>query len=257
MLELSHVSKSFASSLFSRQRVRAVDDVSFRVPDGLAFGILGNSGCGKTTLARMMLGLTRPDSGQILLDGEDLFAGDLRRTRRRIQLLFQHPESALDPNMRVRDSLLEPLLAHRLCATPAEREERLRRAMALTLIDEGLLGRYPHQISGGEAQRVCVARALLLEPKILVLDEPTSMLDVSVQAEIFSLLQSLRASLNLTCILISHDLAVLRCFADELAVMQDGRIIEQGPPERLFSRPEQPFTRQLVENDRYFHDTDT
>lgn len=255
MLELSHVSKSFASRLFGAKRIPAVEDVSFTVPDGSAFGILGNSGCGKTTLARMILGLIRPDRGQILLDGEVLSACSgkkLRLARRRIQLLFQHPESALDPNMRVWDSLAEPLTAHRLCRSRREREAAVRRVMELALIDEALLGRYPHQISGGEAQRVCVARALLLEPKVLVLDEPTSMLDVSVQAEIFSLLRTLRSTLGLTYILISHDLAVLRRSVDELAVMQDGRIIERGPAETLFSSPQQAFTKLLVENDRYF-----
>lgn len=256
MLELSHVSKTFASNLFTRQRIRAVEDVSLRVADGSAFGILGNSGCGKTTLARMMLGLIRPDSGHILLDGEDISAlsgKKLRLARQQIQLLFQHPESALDPNMRVRDSLMEPLIAHHLGVDREDREQRLRRAMELAFLDQGLLSRYPHQISGGEAQRVCVARALLLEPKVLVLDEPTSMLDVSVQAEIFSLLQSLKESLRLTCILISHDLAVLRCFVDDLAIMQDGHIVEQAPPDVLFSAPQHEFTRQLVENDHYFH----
>lgn len=255
MLELSHVSKSFASRLFGTKRVTAVEDVSFQVPDGRAFGILGNSGCGKTTLARMILGLIHPDSGQVLLDGEPLsaFSGSrLRQARRQIQLLFQHPESALDPNMRVGDSLAEPLTAHRICRSREEKEAAIRRVMELALIDEVLLGRYPHQISGGEAQRVCVARALLLEPKVLVLDEPTSMLDVSVQAEIFSLLRTLRSSLGLTYILISHDLAVLRHAVDELAVMQDGRIIEQGTPDALFSAPKQEFTKRLVENDRYF-----
>ena len=255
MLELSHVSKSFASHLFARGRVQAVEDVSLYVPGGSAFGILRNSGCGKTTLARMMLGLIRPDSGQILLDGEDLSAlsgRKLRLVRRKIQLLFQHPESALDPNMKVRDSLMEPLLVHHIGSDGEEREARLRRVLELAYIDRGLLDRYPHQISGGEAQRICVARALLLEPKVLVLDEPTSMLDVSVQAEILSLLQTLRATLRVTCVLISHDLAVLRCFADQLAVMLDGRIVEQAPPEVLFVAPQHPFTRQLVENDRYF-----
>ena len=254
MLEVSHVSKSFAQTLFTRQQVRAVDDVSFCVADGTAFGILGNSGCGKTTLARMMLGLIRPDAGHIRLDGRDIFSlsgEQLRLERRKIQLLFQHPESALDPNMKIRDSLLEPLLAHRIGTDREDRERRVLRAMELTYLDAGLLERYPHQISGGEAQRACVARALLLEPKILVLDEPTSMLDVSVQAEIFSLLQNLRESLDLTCVLISHDLAVLRCFADELAVMKDGRIVEQAAPERLFSMPQHEFTRELIRNFEY------
>lgn len=148
---------------------------------------------------------------------------------------------------------MEPLIAHHLGVDREDREQRLRRAMELAFLDQGLLSRYPHQISGGEAQRVCVARALLLEPKVLVLDEPTSMLDVSVQAEIFSLLQSLKESLRLTCILISHDLAVLRCFVDDLAIMQDGHIVEQAPPDVLFSAPQHEFTRQLVENDHYFH----
>ena len=255
MLELVHLRKTFAGRLFGPKRVTAVADVSLRVPDGTAFGILGNSGCGKTTLARMIPGLIRPDSGEVLLDGEPLSACTgqrLRLARRRVQLLFQHPESALDPNMRIRDSLEEPLIAHRLCGGREAREEKLRQIAELTRIDRGLLDRYPHQISGGEAQRVCIARALLLEPKVLILDEPTSMLDVSVQAEIFSLLQRLRDSLGLTCLLISHDLSVLRRTVDELAVMQAGRIIEQGEPEALFSAPKEEFTRQLVENDRYF-----
>ncbi len=254
MLRVVHVSKTFAAGPFSQKRISAVNDVSFHVPAKTSFGILGNSGCGKTTLARMMLGLIRPDSGHILVDGEDITArrSQLQRQRRTIQLLFQHPESALDPHLRIQDSLLEPLLAHRLAPDSETRQRKLEQVMALTRISTGLLGRYPHQISGGEAQRICIARVLLLEPKILVLDEPTSMLDVSVQAEIFALLRSLQSSLGLTYVLISHDLEIMRRFTDHLAVMQNGRFVEQGPPDFLFDCPRHPFTKELVENERFF-----
>lgn len=254
MLELSHVTKTFSVSPFSKKRIRAVDDISFHVSAGTSFGILGNSGCGKTTLARMMLGLIRPDSGHILVNGEDitLHHENILRQRRTIQLLFQHPESALDPHLRIRDSLIEPLIAHRLTSDKQEQQRRLQEAMDLTHISASLLDRYPHQISGGEAQRICIARVLLLGPKIIVLDEPTSMLDVSVQAEIFALLRSLQESLGLTYVLISHNLEIMRRFTDQLAVMQNGHFVEQGTPESIFSCPQHTFTQQLVENNLYF-----
>lgn len=250
MLEVKHLSKSFTSGIVTKRRVEAVSDVSFRIPDGKTFGIVGNSGCGKSTIARMLLSLLRPDQGSIQIDGLDLLSADrktARRLTRTIQMIFQHPESSLDPGKKIRASLLEPMKIHRMYDAPGRMERLLERLRLVDLSPE-LLSRYPHQLSGGEAQRVMIARALTLEPRILVLDEPTSMLDVSVQAQVMCLLKELQEKMGLSYLFISHDMDVVRWFCQDIAVMREGRFVEMGAVEEILSSPQDPFTRELLES---------
>ena len=201
MLKVSHICKTFTGGIIRKTRVNAVKDVSFTIRDGETFGIVGNSGCGKSTIANMLLSLIKPDSGTIEIDGT-------------IQIIFQHPETSLDPAKKIGYSLEEPMIIHKMY-DKAGRKKRVKE----------LLDRYPHQISGGEAQRIMIARALSLDPKILILDEPTSMLDVSVQAQIMTLLKELQEKLGLSYLFISHDLDVVRWFCDEVAVMEEGECV--------------------------------
>ena len=224
MLKVSHISKTFTGGIIKKTRVEAVKDVSFTVQDGKTFGIVGNSGCGKSTIANMLLSLIKPDSGTIEIDGT-------------IQIIFQHPETSLDPAKKIGYSLEEPMIIHRMY-DKAGRKARVRE----------LLDRYPHQISGGEAQRIMIARALSLDPKILILDEPTSMLDVSVQAQVMTLLKELQEKLGLSYLFISHDLDVVHWFCDEIAVMEEGKFVETGRTEDVIGHPKMEFTKKLVEN---------
>ena len=250
MLEVENISKTFSAGIVHRRVVRAVADVSFAIPEQKTFGIVGNSGCGKTTIARMLLSLTKPDSGRILIDGENILTAEARERKnltRKIQIIFQHPESSLDPGRKIGYSLREPMRIHRLYS-PVEQENRLRYLLDLVELDEKLLDRYPHQISGGEAQRLMIARALTLDPAILVLDEPTSMLDVSIQAQVMRLLRELQQQLKLSYLFISHDIGVVRWFCDEIAVMKDGRFLECGPAQALLEHPQEDFTKELLES---------
>lgn len=248
MLEVREVSKTFENRLFSKEKIQAVKQVSFTLEAGKTLGIAGNSGCGKSTLVRMIAGLIPMDSGEILLHGEPMSRMKGRKQRSRmVQMIFQHPESALDPSMRVRDSLLEPLRIHGEGREKGREQKKLEEVMELVHIEEGLLDRYPHQISGGEAQRVCIGRMLMLEPEIVLLDEPTSMLDVSVQAYIMNLLKELQKKTGFSYLFISHDLEILRWICDDILIMKEGEIIERGKPEEIFSHPVHPFTKELVE----------
>jgi len=249
MLEVRHLSKTFPNGLLGRQVTRAVRDVSFTVDKGTTLGLAGSSGCGKSTIARLILRLIEPDGGSVRLDGVELTAlrgRELRPYRAQIQLITQHPESAMDPSRRIYYTMEEPLKIFRRGDRDARREQ-IRRAFDLVGVSEGLFSRYPHEISGGEAQRIAIARALLLEPRVLILDEPTSMLDVSIQAHIMTLLRELQEKLGLTYLFISHDIEVIGWFCDRVAVMRQGEIVEQGETRRLLEHPEHPFTRDLVE----------
>ena len=230
MLKVSHISKTFTGGIIKKTRVEAVKDVSFTVQDGKTFGIVGNSGCGKSTIANMLLSLIKPDSGTIEIDGT-------------IQIIFQHPETSLDPAKKIGYSLEEPMIIHRMYD-----KARVRELLDLVDLGEELLDRYPHQISGGEAQRIMIARALSLDPKILILDEPTSILDVSVQAQVMTLLKELQEKLGLSYLFISHDLDVVRWFCDEIAVMEEGKFVETGRTEDVIGHPKMEFTKKLVEN---------
>jgi peptide/nickel transport system ATP-binding protein len=227
--------------------VRAVDGVSFSVRRGEAFGLVGESGCGKSTVARAVLRLIEPDGGTVHFDGEDVRGarGDrLARLRRRMQMIFQDPYSSLNPRRTIGQALTEPLRVHGLASG------RAARARAAALLDEvgmppSALDRYPHEFSGGQRQRVGIARALTVEPELLIADEPVSALDVSVQAQVLLLLRDLQRRRNLAFVFVSHDLGVVRWFCDRVAVMYLGRIVEEGAVGEVFAAPLHPYAQVL------------
>ncbi|MBT1426163.1 dipeptide ABC transporter ATP-binding protein [Dickeya dianthicola] len=231
------------------QLFRAVDAVSFSVAPGTTHAIVGESGSGKTTTARMILGFQRPTAGRILIDGTDItrLRGEaLRQFRQTIQLVYQNPFSSLDPSQRLFDIVEEPLRNFNRY-TRTERANRVHEIFERVALPASLLQRRPAELSGGQRQRVAIARALVLEPKVLVLDEAVSALDVTVQAQILRLLEELQASLGLTYLFISHDLAVVRQIADTVSVLYHGKQVESGPVEQIFARPAERYTRELID----------
>ena len=231
----------------TRAWVRAVDDVSFEVAPGETLGIVGESGCGKSTLARLLLRLIEPDAGVVRFDGEDVLAASpsrMKRLRRDMQLVFQDPYASLNPRLTIEDTVAFSLLVH---GTPrAEAEERTRALRGRVGLDPRLHGRrYAHELSGGQRQRVMIALALVLDPKLRVLDEPVSALDVSVQAQVLNLLRDLKAERALTYVLISHDLNVIEYVSDRVLVMYLGEVVETGTAEALSQSPKHPYTQAL------------
>ena len=229
-----------------RRRLLAVDEVSFTLPKGTTFALVGESGCGKSTVARLAVGLYRPSSGTIRFEGQELSAARAQPAlRRRINMIFQDPYASLNPRWRVADIVAEPLRAFRMARGGAV-EQRVGSLLQQVGLAAGDGAKYPHQFSGGQRQRISIARALASEPDFLVCDEPTSALDVSVQAQILNLMRELQSRLGLSYLFISHNLAVVRQMADQLGVMYLGRIVEQGPAEVIFTAPRHPYTRMLL-----------
>ncbi|MDQ4132143.1 MAG: ATP-binding cassette domain-containing protein [Actinomycetota bacterium] len=227
--------------------VRAVDGVDLAVDRGQTLGLVGESGCGKTTTGHALLRLVEPTGGHIEFDGQDITSirGDeLRRLRRRMQLVFQDPYSSLDPRQSVGSILAEPLRAHRVPA--AERAQQVRELLDMVALPAGSVRRYPHEFSGGQRQRIGLARALALRPDLVVLDEPVSALDVSIQAQVVNLLEELQDRLGVAYVFIAHDLAVVRHVSDRVAVMYLGVIVEESPVERLYASPLHPYTVALL-----------
>jgi len=248
VIECRDVTRVFriGKGLFSEKKdLRAVDGVSFSVHRGEVFAIVGESGCGKTTLAKMVLNLLAPSSGEILIDGVSTAAVDRKEVARRIQPVFQDPYSSLNPRKTVGQIVSLPLDVHRI-GTPAERADRVAEMVSLVGLPRRVLHAYPSQLSGGQRQRVAIARALVMRPEIVICDEPTSALDVSVQAQILNLLMDLRETLNLTYVFISHDLGVVEHMSDRVAVMYMGRLAELSEAEKLFHHPRHPYTRTLL-----------
>ncbi len=230
--------------------IRAVDGVDLCVQAGATVALVGESGCGKTTVGRSILRLVEPQAGRVRFEGEDLLAlprPQLRSLRRRLQIVFQDPLAALDPRLRVRDAVAEGMETYGIGADRIEREARVAALLERVGLDSSLLGRFPHELSGGQRQRVCIARALAVEPRLLICDESVSALDVSIQAQILNLLRDLRAELGLSYLFISHDLGVVRQLADRVAVMYLGQIVEEGPTEQVLGDPQHPYTRALLE----------
>jgi oligopeptide/dipeptide ABC transporter ATP-binding protein len=229
--------------------VRAVDDVSFQVDAGRTLALVGESGCGKTTVGRSLLRLVEPQAGQVWFEGADLLSlprAELRPLRRRIQIVFQDPMASLDPRMRVRDLVAEGMQVHGIGANEPERTERVAAHLQRVQIDPRQMWRYPHEFSGGQRQRIGIARALAVEPRLLVCDEATSALDVSIQSQVLNLLRDLQQELGLTYLFITHDLGVVRYLADRVAVMYLGQIVEEAETEALFRAPQHPYTQALL-----------
>ena len=229
--------------------VQALQGVSFTLQAGRSLGIVGESGSGKSTLARLVMALDTPTAGRVLMQGRDLHAmnaADLRRARRDFQMVFQDPYGSLDPRQTVERIVTEPLRAQRE-GTPADTRARAAEVLESVGLRITDLDKYPHEFSGGQRQRIAIARALITRPRLIVADEPVSALDVSVQAQVLNLMQDLQAQYGVTYLLISHDLAVVHHLCDEVAVLWQGRIVEQGPPDRLFRDPQHPYTRSLLD----------
>jgi peptide/nickel transport system ATP-binding protein len=249
-LETRAVQRTFSvgDGLFRRRRtLNAVNGVSLTVPRGAIVGLVGESGCGKTTLARMLLGLLAPTGGEILLDGQPVHTLPRKEIARRVQPIFQDPYSSLNPRKTVQSIISLPLRVHGV-GNRAEQERRVLDLMDRVGLARRMARSYPNQLSGGQRQRVAIARALVMRPQVVICDEPTSALDVSVQSQILNLLQDLQQELNLTYLLISHNLAVVRHMATHVAVMYLGRIVEEAPTDLLFRQPRHPYTRALLES---------
>ncbi len=253
LLSVQGLSKSFAvgGGLFSRdaRRVHAVRDVSFEIARGETLGLVGESGCGKSTLGRCVLRLIEPSEGRVQFGDQDvttLPAAPLRALRRRMQIVFQDPQSSLNPRMTVRAAIGEALRVHGLVASASEEEARVGALLARVGLRPEHMHRYPHEFSGGQRQRIGIARALSVEPSFVVCDEPVSALDVSVQAQIVNLLKDLSDELGLSYLFIAHDLQVVQLMSQRVAVMYLGRVVELGPARGLYESPRHPYTRALL-----------
>jgi oligopeptide/dipeptide ABC transporter ATP-binding protein len=230
--------------------VKAVDGVSFEIRQGETLGLVGESGCGKTTAGRTILRLIEPTSGEVRFNGTSVFGlkdEELRRVRKQMQIIFQDPYGSLNPRMTVGGIVMEGMIAHGMYARP-ERIERAQALLERVGLDRDHFYRYPHEFSGGQRQRIGIARALAVEPKFIVCDEPVSALDVSIQAQIINLLSDLKSELGLSYLFIAHDLSVVEHISDRVAVMYLGRVVEQAPSEEIFRNPLHPYTKILLES---------
>ena len=252
LVETRELSKHFPGprqSLLSRRTtLRAVEKVSLKIRRGEVLGLVGESGCGKSTLGQTILNLYPPTSGQIFFEGaniQELKTGELRTLRRKMQIVFQDPYSSLDPRMPIGNAIAEPLIIHKM-ASGTELEDRVSASLKTVGLNPGLRNRYPHEFSGGQQQRIALARALAVTPSFLVADEPISSMDVSIQGQLINLLERLREQMGLTYLFISHDLRMVRHIADRVAVMYLGRIVEITDCDELFENPLHPYTQALL-----------
>ena len=246
LLEINNLKKYFKTP---RGMLHAVDDVSFTLERGKTLGIVGESGCGKTTTGRTILRLEEPTSGQIIFDGRDitkLSKHEMRKLRKDMQLIFQDPFSSLDPRMTVSQAIEEPIKLARLIKDKNKRFMRVLELMDTVGLAQRLVNTYPHELDGGRRQRIGIARALAMNPKFIVCDETVSALDVSIQAQILNLMKQIQKEYGLTYIFITHDLSVVNHFSDDIAVMYLGRLIEKAPSEKLFDNPMHPYTQALL-----------
>jgi oligopeptide transport system ATP-binding protein len=254
ILEVRDLVKHFPLTkgvVFKKQigAVKAVDGVSFDLTRGETLGIVGESGCGKSTLAKLLMVLERPTSGEVRFEGEDIYAlkgRRLREMRRHVQIVFQDPYSSLNPRMTVGDIIGEPFEIHPEVAPKGDRDRKVKDLLDVVGLNPEHINRYPHQFSGGQRQRIGIARGLALNPSIIICDEPVSALDVSVQAQVINLLDSLQSEFNLSYIFIAHDLSVVRHISDRVGVMYLGKLVEFGNEEQIYSRPTHPYTQALL-----------
>lgn len=253
ILKVEHLKKyyPFKKSLFQdkKQSIKAVDDISFNVYKGETLGIVGESGCGKSTAMKCILHIIEPSSGSIYYKDSDISVinnKQAKKAKENIKLIFQDPYSSLNPRMTVEDIIAEPLDIAGICHSREEREVIVKETMKKVGLNADYSNRYPHEFSGGQRQRIGIARAIILKPEILICDEPVSALDVSIQAKIINLLKELQASLGMSYIFISHDLGVVRNIADRIAVMYLGHIVEDGLSEEIFNHPAHPYTKALL-----------
>jgi oligopeptide transport system ATP-binding protein len=252
LLEVRHLKKYFPvrRGVLSRvvANVQAVDDVSFTIQKGETFGLVGESGCGKTTTGRAILRLVEPDSGEVLFEGADLLklsAEPLRQKRRDMQIVFQDPYASLNPRMKIRTIVGEPFAIHKIAAG-SEREDKVAELLRVVGLDPSVMSRYPHEFSGGQRQRIGIARALALKPKLILADEPVSALDVSIQAQITGLLSDLQKQFGITYLFISHSIPVVEQLSNRVGVMYLGKLVEVGTAEQVCLNPKHPYTQALI-----------
>lgn len=246
ILEVKHLKKYFKTS---RGMLHAVDDINFTLERGKTLGLVGESGCGKSTTGRVILRLLEPTDGEIIFEGKDiskLSKSEMRHMRKDMQIIFQDPFSSLDPKKTVSQIIAEPIIENKIIKGKLAREERVLELMDTVGLAERYINTYPHELDGGRRQRIGIARALAMEPKLIICDEPVSALDVSIQAQILNLLKDLQKKLGLTYIFITHDLSVVNHFSDDIAVMYLGQIVEKAPAEELFDNPVHPYTQALL-----------
>jgi peptide/nickel transport system ATP-binding protein len=247
LLEIKNLATYFTSK---KNTVKAVDNVSLKIYEGETLGLVGESGCGKTTLGRTIMGLEKATKGTILYKGKDitnLKKRELRKLRKEIQIIFQDPFSSLNPRILVGEAILEPMKVHGLYKSNKERQEKVFEILEKVGLERGHYYRYPHEFSGGQRQRIGIARTIALQPKLIICDESVSALDVSVQAQVLNLLNQLKNNFGFTYIFISHDLAVVKYMADQLVVMNQGKIEEIGDADAIYANPKKEYTKALIE----------
>lgn len=248
MIRVENLSKAFLRGGVKKEKVQAVNQVSFSIDKGKTLGLVGMSGSGKSTVGRLMLNLLSKDEGKILYDDRDishLNFKEMKRLRKEIQILFQHPDASLNPRMTIKKSFLEPFLIHEL-EGKEDPMAKIEECLSFVGLNSEVLSRYPHQISGGQIQRICLGRILLLKPKFVVLDEPTSMLDVSVQAQVIEVLKKAQESFGISYLFISHDLDLIKAVSHDIGVMYQGRLIEKKKTKELYKNPENIYTQKLL-----------